>query len=199
MMSKAKWFVVFWNSEEIEKCHHQSPLWWLKGVGVLGTRLGYNPRPSPFFFLFFGLRSELYTEVEDTAKNEEGLVSFITWMASSGRKVDVGRRGPTAKTTHWIVFLSALLQFWTWEGTESGLKLLVWLKLFVFTNKKLAFWVYLIHIWISAPPPYIYLMSTRVMNEIRPSPFFTMSSASVYYAEHQLEEQTKTGEAWKRG
>ena len=53
------------------------------------------------------------------------------WVTSGGREVDMGGRGPTAKTMHRTVRLSALPHF--------GLQTLVWWKLLVLTGKKLAF------------------------------------------------------------
>ena len=41
------------------------------------------------------------------------MTSGARWI-QGGHKVDIGEgRGPTAKTTHWIVHSSAVLQFWT--------------------------------------------------------------------------------------
>ena len=94
------------------------------------------PRPPSFFAVLVCIQCN--TEVEDTVKNGEGLVSFSTWMMSGVCGVDVGRRGPTTKTTHWIIHSSALL---------------AWSKLLVFTRKKLTFRVCSIHIWLSVPPP----------------------------------------------
>ena len=34
-------------------------------------------------------------------------------MKLGGHEVDVGGRGPTTKTTYWIIHLSVLLQTWT--------------------------------------------------------------------------------------
>ena len=158
--------MVFWNSEEIEKCHRSPapPLWGLKGVGA---RLRYNPRPPTFFFvLWFAFRIIHRSGRHSKKWGRPGLIHHmngIKWTQGGCREEGPNRKNNTLD--------HLFKRSTTWEGTESGLKLLVWLKLFVFTGKKLAFWVYLIHIWISAPPPYIYLTSTRVMNETRPSPF----------------------------
>ena len=86
-------------------------------------------------------------------------VSDVRWT-QGGRENDVRGRGPTTKKKrHWIIRSSAL--------RSSGLKTLLWSKLLAFTSKKLAFGVYSLHIWISAPP----LASTHVMDETRPSLF----------------------------
>ena len=79
-----------------------------------------------------------------TAKNGEGLVSFIMWVTSGGHEVDIRGRGPTAKK-YTGSFIQVLYR-------SSGLKTLAWSKLLTFTGKKLTFGVYLLHIWISSTP-----------------------------------------------
>ena len=65
-----------------------------------------------------------------TAKNREGLISFITWMRSGGCEVDVRRRGPTTETLdHPFKCFTAAMD----------LETLAWLKLLIFTGKELAF------------------------------------------------------------
>ena len=76
--------------------------------------------------------------------------------------MDVEWTDPTAKTMHWIIRLSALPQF------------------------RFKFSLY----WFEYHPlpPYVHLMSTRVMNEPRPSLFLLFScysSAFVCYTEHK--------------
>ena len=71
--------------------------------------------------------------------------------------------------------------------------MLAWSKLLLLTGKKLAFGVYSLHIWISAPSPYIHLASTQVMNETRTSPFFCHSSVSMYYTERKVKNKNGRG------
>jgi len=62
------------------------------------------------------LRSELYTEVEDTVKNEEAWShSSREWNQVDARWMWGGYReeGPNRKNNTLIICLSALLQFWT--------------------------------------------------------------------------------------
>lgn len=92
-------------------------------------------------------------------------------MTSSGHKVDVGGRGPTTKTTHWIIRLNTVQQFWT-----------------------------LVSIWLSARPPIIHLASSHMMNAPRPSPFFVdlppiFRSCVLLW----METKAKTGNTWEQG
>jgi len=49
------------------------------------------PRPPPFFVLLFAFSNN--TRKRKSAKNGEGLVSFIMCVMSGGREVDVGGEG----------------------------------------------------------------------------------------------------------
>ena len=95
-----------------------------------------------------------------TCENGEGLGVFIMWMMSGGQEVDkrwtwgggevdVGGRGLTTKTMHWIIHSNALPQF--------ELQTLAWTKLLVLTGKKLSFKFQCVHIWILALPLHVHL------------------------------------------
>ena len=77
------------------------------------------------------------------------------WMRGA-----VGERGPAAIITSQIIYLSAL------EITLHGLQMLVGSRVLVLTSKKLTF-----KLSACIYPPYIHLVSTQMMNEIRPSSF----------------------------
>ena len=73
------------------------------------------------------------------------------------------------KTTHWIIHSSALL---------------AWSKL----HQKETHFLSLFDTYLNiGPSPYMYirLASTHVMNEIRPSLFFAVSSTPMYYTERK--------------
>ena len=59
------------------------------------------------FYLIWRLHN---TRECKTSKTGKGLGVFIRSMMSGGHKLDA-RGGATAKTTHWIIYSSALLQF----------------------------------------------------------------------------------------
>jgi len=88
-------------------------------------------------------------------------------MMSGGLEVDVEGRIPTAKTTHLIICLSFLLQFWT--------QTLVWSKLL-----QLAFKLSAYIFDYRSLPSYVHVVSTHVMNETRQAfPVFHCSSVFV--------------------
>ena len=92
--------------------------------------------------------------------------------------------GTNRKKQHTGSYVGALYR-------SSGLKTLAWSKILTFTGRKLTFGVYLLHIWISVLP----LVSTHVMDETRPSPFFALFRFRILT---ETEEQ-KMGEAWEGG
>ena len=95
------------------------------------------------------------------SKNGKGLVSFITWMTSGGRKVDARLKGKG--TNHKNNALdypfkcsTAVLDLRRWCGQNYSL--------LEFIHYRFEYW----------PLPYILPRSTRVINETRPSPFFAV-------------------------
>ena len=81
-------------------------------------------------FLFFSLCSVQYMKAEEREKRgRPGLIHHV-----SDHKVDIGRRDPTTKQCTGSL-VQALYR-------SSGLKMLAWSKLLVFTGKKLTLRVY---------------------------------------------------------
>ena len=106
------------------------------------------PRPPPFFVLRF-----VFSIIHGSGRaRRPGLIQHV-----SEREVDIGRRDPTANTTHCMVHLFK---------HSTAVLTLVWSKLLVFTDKKLTLRVYS-YIFEYRPlpltsfscPPRIHLMS----------------------------------------
>ena len=93
------------------------------------------------------------------------------WMQGGCR----GGRGPTAKTTHWIIRLSALSQFLESRRYHDRKYLSLPAK------NSLSSLVYIHSYLYVGPSPLHHLASTDVMNVPRPSPFF----ASRVYCERK--------------
>ena len=110
-------------------------------------------------------------------------------MASGGRKVDVERRGPIAKSMHRIIHSSVhdQLQFWTSDVSVVETTSRVRNSLFKFSPYIFNYWP-LLPTSTSRPPDVIH-----VTGDSRTSPFFTCSSASVYYTEHKLKNKNGGG------
>ena len=140
--------------------------------------------PWPPLFFCSSVCIQYNTQKRKSEKNGEDLVSSITCVMSGGHENDVRGRGPTAKTTHWITRSSALPQT------------LAWSKLLTFTGKKLALGVSSLHIWMLASPA-TSTDVTHVMDETRPSLFFTLFRFRVLY--WMQTEKQKLGKAWERG
>ena len=111
---------------------------------------------SPIFYLpFFAIIHR--------SRNREGLGAVIPWMMWDEHEVDIGEGGvqlPNLCTGSSVQVLYHVF----------GLQILAWWKQLILTGKKLAF---KFSTWISAPPPYVHLASTHVMNASWPSRIFT--------------------------
>ena len=101
-------------------------------------------------------------------------------MTSGEREVDIGGRGPTANTLHWIIHSSVLSQFWTPDVNM--------LKTTRLDQKEVTF-KFSMHIFVYWPlPPYVHLTSIHVINA---------PTGTVYYCERR--QKVRMGEAWERG
>ena len=132
--------------------HHSSPiLHWRNGMALNWVKA------TRHLALFPGLPRlcSQYTAGEEWGSpGSIHHVNDVRWMRGG---LDVGGRGPTDKTMHWIIRSSALLQFRTPDGSVIETTRL--------DRKKLTF-KFSIHIFEYWPlPP----MSTHVMNAPRPS------------------------------
>ena len=149
-----------------EELHH----FWLneahKPYPLKVTKLGFLVASFPGlprFYLPFAFT--IIHRSRRPAKNWEGLEAFITWMTSGGCNVDVGGRGPTAKTTHKIICLSTSPCFQT-----PDLSVMETIRL----DRKETHFQY-VYFWILVLPPYVHLTSTHVMNMFSGLPCFNFS------------------------
>ena len=137
------------------------------------------PRPPPFFVLRFAFSIiHVHGSRRQRKLGKAWSHSSCEWHQVDARWMWGWHKGEGAncKKQHTGPSVQAFY-------CSSGLKTLVWSKLLVFTGKKLAFGAYLLHIWISAPPP-------TSMNETRPSPFFAVL-CFVYYTERKLNNKKR--------
>lgn len=115
----------------------------------------HKPRSqaSLIFVCLFAFGIHVVHRSGRVTKNGKGLGLFIMWTTSGGREMDIGWRGPTAKTTHWQAFYRS-----------SGLQMLAWLKLLILTGKNSL--MSIVHTYLNiCPSPYVHLGSTHTMNE----------------------------------
>ena len=147
------------------------------------------PRPSPFFVLRFA-----FSIIQKRATKKRGRpglihhVSDVRWTRG-GHENDVREEGPNHKKQRtgsyvWVLYHS------------SGLKTLAWSKLLAFTGKKLTFEVYLLHIWMLAPPatsPHVH--SRDGWDQAFPV-FCALPLPCIIL---NANRRTKTVEAWERG
>ena len=81
------------------------------------------------------------------------------------KEVDIEGRGPTAKTTHWVIHLSAIY-------CSFGLQVLVWPKLLILTSKKFALRLSVCIFGYRSLLSYDHLVSTHVMITYKGLPCF---------------------------